>query len=340
MAFLPGNNEIFYLDRTAADLRELRKGTYHELPQLAGLGNQPGLAQSSDGRFLAIGRIVSSKAGGLCLWESVSKCVVWLADLGRVDPTSVTFSPDNSTIAVGCRDGEILLCDTRSGRVLDRLIGHRGAVSALAFSTDSRRLASGGADTSILVWDIAQMMARRRHAVMRLKDDEIRNLWARLGSDDAPTGQRALWQLCDVAEQATAFLATEVFIDEQSDKRFQRLMAQLDDESIRKRETAMRELILLGQCNMMRAREALAKAVSSRVRSRLEKVLADYHARVGGNLPYRQARVIQLLECIATQSAFQLLKRIADTHAKPQVREEAHSAIARLRQLSSFTVPN
>jgi WD40 repeat protein len=40
-------------------------------------------------------------------------------------------------------------------RTLTELRGHRGRVTALAFAPDSRTLASGGADTSILLWDVA-----------------------------------------------------------------------------------------------------------------------------------------------------------------------------------------
>jgi hypothetical protein len=43
-----------------------------------------------------------------------------------------------------------------------------------------------------------------------LKDDEIRELWSRLGSDDAPAAQRAVWRLVDAGEQTTALLAREL----------------------------------------------------------------------------------------------------------------------------------
>ena len=42
-------------------------------------------------------------------------------------------------------------------RRLGELLGHRGLVTSLAFAPDSRTLASGGADTSILLWDIQSL---------------------------------------------------------------------------------------------------------------------------------------------------------------------------------------
>ena len=42
-----------------------------------------------------------------------------------------------------------------TGEVLATFDGHRGGVSALAFSPDGTRLASGGHDGMTLVWDVA-----------------------------------------------------------------------------------------------------------------------------------------------------------------------------------------
>ncbi|MGA2259761.1 MAG: WD40 repeat domain-containing protein [Thermoguttaceae bacterium] len=65
------------------------------------------------------------------------------------------FSPDGSMIASSYgRSGDIHVRDSATGKLLRTLRGHKEAATALAFSPDSKRLAGGGVDSSVIVWDL------------------------------------------------------------------------------------------------------------------------------------------------------------------------------------------
>ncbi len=68
---------------------------------------------------------------------------------------SVCFSPDAKTLAVAGASGEILIFDSESHLVRDRIHANQGEVNGIAFSPDGTRLASAGDDGTIKVWEVA-----------------------------------------------------------------------------------------------------------------------------------------------------------------------------------------
>jgi WD40 repeat protein len=71
---------------------------------------------------------------------------------------SVAYSPDGRYVAVGgtsTPDNQLVIFEAATGKALHRLPGHAHVVRTVAFSPDSKLLASGGGDARLVVWDVA-----------------------------------------------------------------------------------------------------------------------------------------------------------------------------------------
>ena len=66
---------------------------------------------------------------------------------------ALAFSPDDSVLLSGLRNGSIELFDMTTGKKIKVLDGHTSIVETLVFSPDAKTLVSTGRDGTILVWD-------------------------------------------------------------------------------------------------------------------------------------------------------------------------------------------
>jgi WD40 repeat protein/tetratricopeptide (TPR) repeat protein len=131
------------LDACPLELRDFAWGVYHrrcDLNREPLPFTRPGvrLAITADGKTLAI-----TVRGGIEIWDLTTR---QRSSTFAVSPagSSWAFSPDGRSLALGGgkEPGVITLWDVPTGTQRARLEGHRGAVSDLAFSRDSKLLAS------------------------------------------------------------------------------------------------------------------------------------------------------------------------------------------------------
>jgi RNA polymerase sigma factor (sigma-70 family) len=107
------------------------------------------LAVSPDGKTLAAACHSSMRLWGLATGKLLRQ---WKSPQMR----SLLFSPDGKTLASHGYDGVIHLWAPEGGEKRHELKGHRGSVSAFAFSPDGKQLASvSWGDSVVRVWDVA-----------------------------------------------------------------------------------------------------------------------------------------------------------------------------------------
>src|SRR5262249_11249300 len=123
------------------------------------------------------------------------------------------FSPDGKTLVTDSgatpwydNNGSLHLWEVTTGKPRGKLTGHSGRVSSLSFSPDGRLLASGSADTTVLVWDVRGFAAREVTGDRELSPARLAALWEDLAGPDAARAYQGICTLGRRPGQAVPFL--------------------------------------------------------------------------------------------------------------------------------------
>jgi hypothetical protein len=220
--------------------------------------------------------------------------------------------------------------ETFTGKELCRFLGRQGYIKSLVFSADGQRLASGGMDTTALIWDVGRI-AEKHQSDGELTDRELDKSTAELLGPDAGKAYKAMRTLAAAPRQSLPWLKKQlrpaVGVDE---RKMKQLIEQLDDDTFAVREKATSELASLREFAEPFLRKALQESPTFEQRRRIDQLLEPFSKPLPSVDRARQIRLLELLEQIGTKQAAEWLTRLAGGAPGVFLTCEANASLARL----------
>ena len=242
-------------------------------------------------------------------------------------PSSVGWSADGRIVARGFSDGLAVVTDLWTGRELFRRQTGQGTVHSLALSPDEKRLATGGMNTTGVVWELADL--ERPARVASLSHEAA---WADLEEGDASRAYRSMLHLIASPDETARLFAKHLEPHAPVEAgRIDRLVADLNDDDYKVREKATRELLGIG----LLAADALKKAARStslEVKRRATDLLRRIEPGTGVSPDrLRSQRAVEVLERIGTPAARAVLETMLKGKVEASLEASIRDSLARGR---------
>jgi hypothetical protein len=180
--------------------------------------------------------------------------------------------------------------------------------------------------------DVVYSGSLREHArVEALSQGQISAAYAELIEGTEAQAESQIWKLASGGERTVAFLADHLGKSKDFDHRKVReLIVQLDDEKFAVREHAQRELAKFGP-EIERLLAEAAETSSAEVRARVRRLVEPFHREPPRDPEtLRQYRGLDVLDRIGSPAALDLLRRMAQGAAYPQVARRAKQVLQSL----------
>jgi RNA polymerase sigma factor (sigma-70 family) len=248
----------------------------------------------------------------------------------KEEVVTLAVSAGARRLATAGAGGAVLLWDTAGKQ--ERRFSAGGAVNALAFSPDGKQLATAGAD-GVILWNLTRD-DKPLPRDFKLSAKELEARWADLASDDGGKAYAAMRYLRADPARSLPFLQKRLTPKDTGPdpKKVKQLIADLDSDEFKKRESAAKELEDLGEAVESAMRDALAAKPSLEVTRRLERLLKrleDQRQTLTAE-QQRDVRALRVLEQVGTPEAKKLLEALSKKATGWWVRREATQALLRL----------
>jgi WD40 repeat protein len=335
-AFSP-DGRVLLLARSSK-LHDLHTGAEWSLDAEAGeVGTLA--AYSGDGRLVALGESNVGRIKAIQVFEALTGRRVCRIAVELGYQGVLAFSADGRLLAAAGPDALYVWDSTTDKRLLHpaaqgRLTQWRGSgfATALDFAPGGTALATGHADGSILLWDLAP--ARAALAVAAPKIDEAA-CWTDLAAADAAVAYAAVDRLASAPGVALPLLKRHLHPARVDSAWLAARIRDLGDDHFETRETAMRSLRNMVEPVESELRRAMGRPASLEARRRIEQLLATLRDPALPAERLRELRAVAVLERVGSETARAVLRELADGAQDARLTRDARAALARLARYTA-----
>jgi hypothetical protein len=292
---------------------------------------------SPDGKLLAIGKPAHpypSEETELLL-QRVADKESFLKIKADAGIEAVAFSHDSRLLAGVGHEGAVHLWQTATGATIPCTLVHPGGATALAFLPDGKSLATGGLDSTLLIWDLTPLLRPARPG--RKPDraptapDDLRFSWDQLADSDGWKAFDALCRLEKYPQAAVALaksgLPAAAPIDEAP---LIKLLPDLGSSNFQVRQRAVKALERAGEQAADLVRRAQAQSPNVEHRRHLTNLLDRLDGPLHRPEHLQAMRGVELLESIGTPEARAVLVSLSQGAPRAWLTRWAREALRRL----------
>lgn len=283
------------------------------------------IAFSPSGRSVAI----SCADGTIHIWEMLTgkKRAVFHVPKGR--HSVLAFSNGGAFLAVGGKDQQLSVIDLHDHTHHVVFRGHTDSITAIAFSSDNKRIASGSQDTTVLLWDLESSWLQCRKTPVAVSTDELKLQWKRLASADGMDAFQAI-QALSIAMNSIGFFDEMLRPIDIPEAVIKNRIQGLDSDVYNARELASRELAKYEGVAIGPLRRFLLETTSLDAKRRAQDLITRYENREYPPSVIQFLRGMEVLEAIRTPDSRKLLHKLAQGSPSSLVTKTAIDTLSRV----------